>query len=72
MEYIQVQLINMPVAVRGFTIYNSDDSYTIFINARLSNEMQVAAYDHEIEHINNRDFDNMYSVDFLEKLRHVG
>ncbi|MFV0517402.1 MAG: hypothetical protein ACK5MV_08390 [Aminipila sp.] len=71
MEYIQVQLVNMPVTVRGFTLYNSDDSYTISINCRLSCEMQTATYDHEIEHINNRDFDKIYNVDFLYKLKYV-
>ena len=62
----------MPTTIRGLTIYNNDDSFTIFINAKLNSEMQIKAYDHEMEHINNRDYDKMYSVDMLENLRHVG
>ncbi|WP_312647527.1 hypothetical protein [Aminipila sp.] len=72
MEYIQVHLLDMPTTIRGLTIYNTDDSFTIFINAKLNSETQIKAYDHEMEHINNRDYDKMYSVDVLETLRHVG
>lgn len=71
MEYIQVHLLDMPVSIRGFTICNSDDSFTIFINARLSSEMQIQAYDHEISHINNKDYNHFYDINILETLRHV-
>ena len=72
MEHISVFLIDLPPLVRGFTVINNDDSYSIFINARLSHEMQHAAYDHEIAHIDNHDFDKIYKVDELELLRHTG
>jgi hypothetical protein len=70
MEIIQVFLVDLPGTVRAFTVHNSDDSYTIFINAGLSHEMQCAAYDHEMQHINNHDFDYCYDVNELENERH--
>ena len=69
MEVIQVFLVDMP-CVKAMTIKNSDDSYTILINAGLSHEMQCEAYDHEMEHINNGDFDQIYDVGELEMIRH--
>lgn len=35
---------------------NEDGSYTILINARLSHEGQLQAYEHAMKHINNDDF----------------
>lgn len=69
METIQVFIIDMPTFVDGITIKNSDDSYTILINAGLSAEGQCAAYDHEMEHINNHDYDYFYDVNQLELIR---
>ena len=38
MENINVQLINMDTKIPEQLIRNDDDSYTIFLNARLSQE----------------------------------
>ena len=71
MEYIRVILCDwLPLTVRGLTAYYYDDDgmpyYTIFINANLSHEMQCAAYDHEISHIDNNDFfkDDIQKIEF--------
>lgn len=72
MEYIGVHLIDLPHTVRGHTRKNKDGSYTILINARLSSEMQIATYDHEIAHINNGDYENCVDVNEVEKERHIG
>ena len=71
MEYIGVYLVNMPTAIKGFTVMNDDDSFSIFINAGMSDAMQRATYDHEIYHINNHDFDHIHGIHYLESLRHV-
>lgn len=70
-EYIGVYLIDLPCTVRGFTKKNSDGSYSIIINAKLSNEMQIATYDHEINHIENGDYDKETDVNMLEAKRHA-
>lgn len=70
MEIIQVFLVDMPTAVKGLTIRNEDESYTILINAGLSALVQCEVYDHEMDHINNHDFDHIYDADKIEWLRH--
>ena len=70
MEIIQVFIVDMPTAIRGLTVRNEDDSYTILINAGLSHEEQCKVYDHEIGHINNHDYDQMYDASKIEWMRH--
>jgi hypothetical protein len=71
-EYIGVYLVDLPHGIRGFTRKNEDGSYTMLINARLSSEMQIQTYDHEIQHIDCGDYDSAKEVDELEFNRHVG
>ncbi len=71
MEYIGVYLVDLPHGVRGYTKKNKDGSYTIVINARLSSEMQINTYDHEIKHIENGDYDYQADVGNIEKKRHI-
>lgn len=69
MEHIRVILWNLPHSIRGFTVRVDCDCYDIYINARMSSNIQQDTYDHEIAHINNKDFDKMYTVDYIENLR---
>ena len=52
---INTQLIDMDVLVSEQISKNSDGSYTIFINARLSHERQIEAYAHALRHIQEND-----------------
>ena len=70
-EYIRVFLVDLPHKIHGFSTKNDDDSFTILINSRLSNEMQIEAYNHEIAHITNSDFDSCCNVNELESDRHI-
>lgn len=56
MEEINVKLLNMDTKIPEHLVKNSDDSYTIFINARLSRESQLKSYYHALRHINEDDF----------------
>ena len=70
---IQTILIDVPSRIHGFTVYNYVDGepcYVIFLNSRLNDEMQRKAYEHELEHISNNDFDCMLPVSALEQIRH--
>lgn len=74
MEYIRVELKDLPCTVRGFTVYCYDEGqayFTIIINSRMSADMQCKAYDHEISHIDNGDFECMHEVNALEYSRHL-
>ena len=66
---INAWLINMPTKVKGFTSKNEDDSYSVFINSRLTYEQRLKAYAHEIKHIENGDFD-MFNTQEIEVLAH--
>lgn len=48
--------MNLPCHIKGLTTKNEDDSYTIFLNSRLSCEQQKKSYLHELQHIYNDDF----------------
>ena len=37
-------------------VKNDDDTYTIFLNARLSRDSQLKYYYHALQHINKDDF----------------
>lgn len=55
-EDIFVHLINMPGSTNEAVTPNEDGSYSIFINARLSNDEQLKAYEHALKHIQKEDF----------------
>lgn len=55
-EDIGVHLIDMDTGIDEQVICNSDGSFTILINARLSCAHQMIAYQHAIMHIMNDDF----------------
>lgn len=66
---INTQLLDMDVLIPEHIIKNSDDSYTILLNSRLSHERQLEAYNHALNHINNRDFEKT-DVDEIEANAH--
>lgn len=70
MEIIQVFFVDLPSSIRGLTVKNNDDSFTILINVNMSYEAQLAAYHHEMNHIANHDFDHIYDINDLELCRH--
>ena len=56
MEDINVQLLDMDTMIPEHLIKNDDDSYTIFLNARLSRDSQLKSYYHALRHIKEDDF----------------
>lgn len=55
-ESIGVYFLNMDAAIEEEVHPNEDGSFSIFINARLNWERQMAAYQHAIRHIMEDDF----------------
>lgn len=53
---VNVYLMNFPTKGKEMVVPNEDGSYTIFLNARLSYEEQLKAYQHAVDHIKNQDF----------------
>lgn len=62
---INVILLNDANGVPGSVWHNSDDSYTIFIDARLSDSKQKKVFQHEMAHIIKNDFekDNVQDIE---------
>lgn len=55
-EAIGVYFLDMDHAIEEEVTANEDGSFSIFINARISWERQMAAYQHAITHILRDDF----------------
>lgn len=56
MEEINVQLLDMDTKIPEHLVKNADNSYTIFLNARLSHESRLKSYYHALRHIQEDDF----------------
>lgn len=54
---------------REMVTENEDGSYTIFINARLSHNLQLKEYDHAMIHINDQHFEQ-HDVQTIEHCAH--
>ena len=55
-EAIGVYYQDMDTAVEEQISFNSDGSFSIFINVKLNYERQMLAYQHAIQHIMQNDF----------------
>lgn len=70
---MMVVLCDMPTRVHGYikgTCEPDGDYYTIVLNSRLSYEMQLQAYQHELGHIDHDDLHSERSVAEIELIRH--
>lgn len=65
MGEINTVMVDMPTKIKGCVHNNSDGSYTVFINAKLSSKIQQETYIHELNHIRRGDFDKR-DVDRIE------
>ncbi len=59
MEDINVQLMDMDTMIPEHLVKNDDDTYTIFLNARLSKDRQLKSYYHALQHIKENDFEEV-------------
>ncbi len=70
MDNFNIVLANMPTTIKAYTVSNIDGSYTIVVNARLSSNQQRLSCYHEMQHINNNDYDKKMDVGLLEIYAH--
>ena len=66
---INTQVVSACSKIRAYTVKNSDDSYTIFINDNVGYEERLRAYQHEMKHITQNDFYNE-NIQIIEKKAH--
>lgn len=63
-----VREVSLPFEVRGIVTPNAeDDSFSIYINSRLSDDQKRKALKHEIDHIENNDFYNDKTIEEVER-----
>lgn len=63
---INVVLMDFPVPGNEMVVSNEDGTFTILINAKLSQDGQLKAYQHAINHICNNDFEkeNVQKIEY--------
>ena len=66
MDNIFIRYYDMPCTIHSYVMLNRDDTYTVIINSRLSIDMQEQAMEHEMEHIQNGDYDRNCSLNLIE------
>ena len=57
MDNIFTHLQDMPPSVSEFVTKNPDNTYSVFINAKLSREARMGAFRHAMRHISCNDFE---------------
>lgn len=67
MEKIITRIVDLPLSIRGYTSLDAEGNYNIYINAKLSREMQEKAYKHELTHIRRDDFSDKKTLEEAEK-----
>lgn len=67
MNDIFVRLIDLPCSVPACVSLDSDGNYNIYINARLSRDEALRAYEHEKRHIFRNDFFRDAPISKIEK-----
>ena len=63
-------LIDMPCDCRGCVVENSDGEHCIVLNSRMSHEMNIKSYIHELRHIKNGDLRSCEDVNVVESYCH--
>ncbi len=69
-ENIFTHYVDMPTTIRSFVVCNADMSFTIIINSKIGRFQQLSAYQHELSHIRNGDYNKNGSVDIIELYAH--
>lgn len=74
MDYVKVIYADLPPRVKGMFVktFDEEECYTIVLNSRLSAEQNRKTYEHELKHIEARDFDQEdMTADEIEYVRHL-
>lgn len=67
---VNVHFMDMPATIPAFVKSNSDGSYSVILNSRLTQERLLEAYQHELHHITCGDYDRKCNADFIELYAH--
>lgn len=67
--HYNIILLDDACGVPGSIWHNSDDSYTVFIDAKLGSQKQKEVFIHEINHVKRNDFAKC-NVQYIESYAH--
>lgn len=67
MDKIFLRYITLPTTTKGLTVLDESGDYNVYLNARLSNEVNKQTLQHEIQHITNNDFNNFLHIKNIER-----
>lgn len=67
MSNIIIRYAMLPDRINAITVPDECDNYNVYINQTLCSCQQEKALQHEMEHINKRDFESYCDVSELEK-----
>lgn len=71
MKDVFVQMVDFKCySVREAVTEDAEGNYIIFINSRLSPDIQKKAYLHALKHVQNDDFNSNVDISTLEYERH--
>lgn len=66
---INIRILPLPGKIQSFVVYK-DDFYTIVVNECLNDAARMKAYRHELDHIENGDFESDLSTGMIEIRAH--
>lgn len=58
MDDVIIRYVSLPQFVRGQVLMDFNGDYNIYINAKLSYDMQCETLEHELRHVRCNDFRN--------------
>lgn len=67
MKEVIIRYIDLPCHVRGYVKEDANCDYNIYINSRLSYDMQQVTIKHELNHIINNDFCSDMPISEIEQ-----
>lgn len=62
-----VRLVELPLRIKGVTVPNTDGSFDIYINSRLSQAQRDETLEHELQHVGKDHFYSLRSTSALER-----
>ena len=73
MTYIEgadyfVRFVDMPPKVKALVAENEDATFSVYLNSKNSRDQNYLSFLHELEHIENNDFQNGKTIQQVEGL----
>lgn len=69
MDSVIIRLVeNFPLSIQGITIVDANGDYNVYVNGAISDDAQISAYEHELEHIKQGHFYTYLNLTEIESL----